>query len=109
MVEKAKAVVTARNLMERALELLDAVDEAIPAIHLQMSLDTLPGVPSARETEGTLSTQAIERADAMIRAHGDSALGRTRIQLYEAMGRRETGEVDLLSTVCCILMERGYR
>ncbi|KFD27436.1 hypothetical protein IH86_15075 [Sphingobium yanoikuyae] len=107
--EKAKALVTARNLMERALDLLDAVGEAGPAVHLQMALDTLTGVPIARAIEGTPSPQAIERADGMIRAHGDTALGRARMQLYEAMGRRETGEVDLLSSVCGILMERGYR
>tara|TARA_B100000378_G_scaffold254610_2_gene231195 strand:+ start:1178 stop:1342 length:165 start_codon:yes stop_codon:yes gene_type:complete len=42
-------------------------------------------------------------------AGDQSPEGRTRMPLYEAMGRRETGKVDLFSCVCGILVERGYR
>lgn len=139
MVEKAQALLTAQNLMERALELLDEVGESAPAVHLQMALDVLTGAPiprSLEEAEAMLDTkeartlmarlmgpepfnrdgpaeapspEAIDRAATMVKLHSDKALGRTRMQLYEALGRRDTEEINLLSMVCSILMRGGYR
>lgn len=139
MVEKAQALLTAQNLMERALELLDEVGESAPAVHLQMALDVLTGAPIPRTVEeaeamldtkeartlmarlmgpvpapgddqgSTPSPQAIDRAASMVKLHSDKALGRARMQLYEALGRRDTEEVNQLSMVCSILMRGGYR
>ena len=137
MVDRATALNTALNLMERALELLDDVGASAPGVHLQMAIDVMTNAPIPRtieEADAMLDTdearalmarlarsrpnaeaedyiapptspEAIQRAAELVQLYGDKALGRTRMQLYEALGRRETEEVDHLAQVCSVLMQ----
>lgn len=137
MVNRATALNTALNLMERALELLDDAGASAPGVHLQMAIDVMTNAPiprtieeadamldtdearalmarlarsrpNAEETDYTpppTSPEAIQRAAELVQLYGDKALGRTRMQLYEALGRRETDEVDHLAQVCSVLMQ----
>ena len=137
MVNRATALNTALNLMERALELLDEVGASAPGVHLQMAIDVMTNAPIPRtieEADAMLDTdearalmarlarsrpnaeaenytppptspEAIQRAAELVQLYGDKALGRTRMQLYEALGRRESEEVDHLAQVCSVLMQ----
>ena len=51
--------------------------------------------------------EAIARAAELVQLYGDKALGRVRMQLYEAMGRQEPAEVDRLANICSVLMRGG--
>lgn len=52
------------------------------------------------------STEAVAIAADLIGRYEDMALGRARMQLYAALHDRTPSQVDLLSQVCFILMER---
>ena len=140
MSDRAAALKTALHHMQEALELLDEMGANVPALHLQMAIDTLTNVPiprtiedadealAAPEVRGLVdrlegrpwmatrdftpaepSPAVIDRAAELVRLHGNKALGRTRMQLYEAMGRRETAEVNHLAQVCAVLLQAEGR
>lgn len=139
MVDRARTLNTALNLMERALELLDDAGESVPATYLQMAVAVMSSAPvpqTIEEADAILATpkmrvlaerlirsagpdeadaysvpapapEAIARAAELVRLYGDKALGRVRMQLYEALGRQEPAEVDRLAQVCSVLMQKG--
>ena len=51
VVQREQALSMALSLSRRALELLDAFDESIPAIHLQRAIDVMTGAPIPRTAE----------------------------------------------------------
>lgn len=51
VVQREQALSMALSLSRRALELLDAFDEPLPAIHLQRAIDVMTGAPTPRTTE----------------------------------------------------------
>ena len=53
--------------------------------------------------------EAIARAAELVQLYGAKALGRVRMQLYEAMGRQEPAEVNRLAEICSVLMRGGAR
>lgn len=44
------------------------------------------------------------RAAELLNLHGTKAYGRARMQLYEALHRQDTAEVESLTHVCLLLM-----
>jgi len=87
----------------------DGLDTSEARALLNRLLGTRPVIEPARDAaQDWEPAEAVERAASMIRIHADKALGRCRMQLYEAMGRRETDEINLLSAVCSVLMKMGY-
>lgn len=51
VVQREQALSMALSLSRRALELLDAFDEPLPAIHLQRAIDVMTGAPIPRTSE----------------------------------------------------------
>jgi hypothetical protein len=61
---------------------------------------------TGRETNLTPSIEAVVLATDLIGRYRDMALGRARIQLYAALANKSPQQVDLLSQVCLVLMNR---
>ena len=52
------------------------------------------------------SIEAVAHASDMGERHGDTALGKTRMQLYAALNEQMPARVDLLAQACHVLMEQ---
>jgi hypothetical protein len=61
---------------------------------------------TGREADPGPSIEAVALATDLIGRYQDMALGRARIQLYAALANKSPQQVELLSRVCLVLMNR---
>lgn len=78
VVQREQGLSMALSLSRRALELLDAFDEPLPAVHLQRAIDAMTGAP----VPGTA-----EEAEAMLDRPENRALRDRFDPHYSAAGR----------------------